>query len=76
MSGRALQIVAGFGLALGIFPQWSAVGLLAFLVPATLFQPLLLQFGKNLAMCGGLLFVAASPISPHCFQTPRHPLFG
>lgn len=77
MCGRALEIIGGLGLALGIFPQWSALALAAFLVPATLvahsfwfaagtpaFQPLLLQFCKNLGMCGGLLFIAASPAQP------------
>lgn len=80
MCGRALEIVGGFGLAFGVFPQWSALALLAFLVPATLvshsfwlaagtpaFQPLLLQFCKNLGMCGGLLFIAASPSQPTLF---------
>jgi putative oxidoreductase len=80
MGGRVLQIIAGFGLALGVFPQWSALALLACLVPATLvshsfwraartpaFQPLLLQCCKNLAMCGGLLFIAASTTQPRLF---------
>ncbi len=75
--GRALEIIGGIGLALGIFPQWSALALVVFLVPATLvshsfwlaagtpaFQPLLLQFSKNLAMFGGLLLVACSPSQP------------
>src|SRR5215472_2750484 len=34
-AGRFLEIVAGFGLAFGIFPRWSALLLFAFLVPAT-----------------------------------------
>lgn len=80
MAGRALEILGGVGLGLGVFPQWSALALLAFLVPATLishsfwlaagtpaFQGLLLQFSKNLAICGGLLFVAASATQPTLF---------
>lgn len=77
MIGRTLEIIGGLGLGLGVFPQWSALVLVVFLVPATLvahsfwfvagtpaFQPLLLQFCKNLGMCGGLLFIAASPAQP------------
>ena len=77
MSGRLLEIVAGFGLAFGVLPQWSALALLAFLVPATLvshsfwlaagtpaFQGQLINFCKNLAICGGLLFIAASANQP------------
>lgn len=80
MIGRALEIIGGLGLGLGVFPQWSALVLVVFLVPATLvahsfwlvagtpaFQPLLLQFCKNLGMCGGLLFIAASPAQPALF---------
>lgn len=87
MCGRVLEIIAGFGLALGIFPQWSALALVAFLVPATLishsfwlaagtpaFQPLLLQFCKNLAMCGGLLFIAASAGQPTLFRNLSLPI--
>ena len=32
---RTLEVVAGFGLALGIFPRLCAAALFAFLVPAT-----------------------------------------
>ena len=80
MCGRLLEIVAGFGLAFGVFPQWSAVALFAFLVPATLvshsfwlaagtpaFQGQLINFCKNLAICGGLLFIAASADQPIAF---------
>jgi uncharacterized membrane protein YphA (DoxX/SURF4 family) len=34
-AGRTLEIVAGFGLVLGIFPRLCAAALFAFLVPAT-----------------------------------------
>lgn len=80
MCARAVEVIGGIGLALGVFPQWSALALFAFLVPATLmghafwsvagtpsFEPFLLQFLKNLGMCGGLLFIAASPAQPRLF---------
>jgi putative oxidoreductase len=73
-AGRALELAAGFALALGIFPRLSALALLAFLVPATFvshsfwlvagtpaFQGQLINFTKNMAIWGGLLFIAATP---------------
>ena len=84
MSGRILEIVAGFGLVFGVLPQWSAFALLAFLVPATLvshsfwlavgtpaFQGQLINFCKNLAICGGLLFIAASANQPTVLRKGR-----
>jgi putative oxidoreductase len=84
MSGRLLEIVAGFGLVFGVLPQWSALALLAFLVPATLvshsfwlaagtpaFQGQLISFCKNLAICGGLLFIAASANQPTVLRKGR-----
>jgi putative oxidoreductase len=77
LSARTLQIVAGLGLAFGIYPRIAAVALLAFLVPATFvghafwkaagtdsFAPQLINFGKNTCMAGGLLFIAATPSQP------------
>src|SRR5262249_12894282 len=65
-AGRFLEIVAGFGLAFGIFPRWCAAGLFAFLLPATFvshpfwlsagtpqFQGQLINFCKNVAIWGG-----------------------
>ena len=73
LAGRALEIAAGFALALGISPRLSALALLAFLVPATFvshsiwlatgtpaFQGQLINFSKNMAIWGGLLFIAAT----------------
>lgn len=81
--GRFLEIVAGFGLALGVFPRWSALLLFAFLVPATFvshsfwlaagtpqFQGQLINFCKNMAIWGGLVFVAGTKIQPLLFS--RH----
>src|SRR5580698_6047313 len=75
-AGRALELAAGFALALGIFPRLSALALLAFLVPATFvshsfwlaagtpaFQGQLINFSKNMAIWGALLFIAATPRS-------------
>jgi uncharacterized membrane protein YphA (DoxX/SURF4 family) len=69
-SGRALELAA----RTGMFPGLSALALFAFLVPWTLgshsfwlaawtpaFQGQLINFFKNTAILGGLLFIAASP---------------
>jgi putative oxidoreductase len=76
-AARSLEIVAGLGLALGIFPRWSALLLFAFLVPATFvshsfwlavgtpqFQGQLINFCKNVAIWGGLVFIAAAANQP------------
>jgi putative oxidoreductase len=77
LSGRALELIAGFALACGILPRLSAFALFAFLVPATFvshsfwlavgtpaFQGQLINFCKNTAILGGLLFIAATPGQP------------
>jgi putative oxidoreductase len=74
---RTIEIFAGFSLAFGIYPRLAAVAILAFLFPATLtahafwqvagtdaFTPQLLNFFKNIAMMGGLLFIAATQSQP------------
>jgi uncharacterized membrane protein YphA (DoxX/SURF4 family) len=76
-AARSLEIVAGLGLALGIFPRWSALLLFAFLVPVTFvshsfwlavgtpqFQGQLINFCKNVAIWGGLVFIAAAANQP------------
>jgi hypothetical protein len=35
LSARTIEVIAGFSLAIGIYPQLAAVALLAFLVPPT-----------------------------------------
>jgi putative oxidoreductase len=70
LAARSLETVAGFALAFGILPQWAALRLLLFLVPATLighpfwrlagtpeFQGQMVNFFKNIAIMGGLLFI-------------------
>jgi putative oxidoreductase len=77
---RTIEIVGGFGLMLGIFPQIAAIAVIAFLVPATLvahgfwqaagtpaYFLQLLQFLKNTAMTGGLLLIAVTPNQPTLF---------
>jgi putative oxidoreductase len=77
LSARTIEIVAGFSLALGIYPRLAAVAIMAFLLPATLtahafwqvsgtaaFGLQLLNFFKNTAMMGGLLFIAATRSQP------------
>ena len=80
LSARSLEVVAGFSLAFGIYPRLAAVALLIFLVPATLlghafwqvagtgsFIPQLINFLKNTAMIGGLLFIGATQSQPTLF---------
>jgi uncharacterized membrane protein YphA (DoxX/SURF4 family) len=77
LCGRTIEVVAGFSLVFGIYPRLAAVALLAFLVPTTFvahsfwqaagtasFTPQLLNFLKNTAMAGGLLFIAATESQP------------
>jgi putative oxidoreductase len=80
--GRLVETVAGLGLAIGIFPRWCALALFLFLVPATFvshsfwlaagtpqFQGQLINFSKNVAIWGGLIFVSGSAAQPS--QIPR-----
>jgi putative oxidoreductase len=77
LCARTLEVVAGLCLALGIYPRLSAIVLFAFMVPATLvahdfwhatgtpaFTPQLVNFLKNTAILGGLLFIAVTPSQP------------
>jgi putative oxidoreductase len=77
MGARALQLIAGTALVLGIYPRVSAIALLLFLIPATLMAhafwqvsgtPLymvqLINFFKNVCMAGGLIFIAAAKDQP------------
>jgi putative oxidoreductase len=77
LAARVLELAAGFGLALGVFPRLMALALFAVLVPATFishsvwlaagtpaFQGQLINFPKNIAIWGGLLFIAGSVGQP------------
>jgi uncharacterized membrane protein YphA (DoxX/SURF4 family) len=80
LAGRTIEFVGGFGLILGIYLQIAAIAVIALLIPATLvgygfwqvrgtptYIPQLLQFLKNAAMTGSLLFIAATPNQPALF---------
>src|SRR6202795_2784200 len=72
--GRSVELIGGLALAFGLFQRVAAVALIAFLVAATfighafwlaaagtpVFVGQLINFLKNLAMMGGLLFVASA----------------
>ena len=76
--GRSVELIGGLALACGIFPRVAALALIAFLVAATLvghafwlatagtpvFVGQLINFLKNLAIMGGLLFIGASSNQP------------
>lgn len=74
---RCVELVAGLALAFGVLPRLAALALLAFLIPATLvshsfwlsagtpaFMAQLINFSKNVAICGGLLFIGATAEQP------------
>src|SRR5580700_9164267 len=76
-AGRVVELTAGFALASGTAPRLAALALFAFLVPATFvshsfwlaagtpaFQRQLINFSKNIAIWGGLLFIAGSVGQP------------
>lgn len=77
LCGRSVELVAGFALAFGVLPRLAALALLAFLIPATLvshsfwlaagtpaFQAQLINFSKNVAIWGALLFISATAEQP------------
>jgi putative oxidoreductase len=71
VAGFAVQLVGGISVAFGLWPQWGALALIAFTLPATVFYHNLFMFrGKerephiyfatvNLALIGGFLLVIA-----------------
>jgi len=84
LAARALQLIAGSFLILGIYPRISALALLLFLIPATimahsfwksigtpLYQVQLINFSKNLSMAGGLIFVIATRSQPVLLPHPN-----
>ena len=85
IAARALQLVAGLGLILGIYPRISALALLLFLIPATLmghafwqvvgtplFPIQLINCSKNVCMAGGLIFIMATRNQPVLLPRPTH----
>ncbi len=85
VAARSLQLIAGLGLILGIYPRISAVALLLFLIPATLlahsfwqalgtplYQVQLINFFKNVCMAGGLIFILATKAQPVLMPRPAH----
>jgi putative oxidoreductase len=85
MAGRALQLVAGLCLILGIYPRISALALLLFLIAATLighpfwraidtslYAIQLINFCKNVCMAGGLIFIIATTSQPVLLPRPAH----
>jgi putative oxidoreductase len=77
IAARALQLIAGTCLILGVYPRISALALLLFLIPATImahsfwkvldtpvYQVQLINFFKNGCMAGGLIFIMATRSQP------------
>ena len=82
LAGRSIELFGGLALILGIFPRVAALALIAFLIPATLvghafwlakdapaFAGQLINSLKNLAMMGGLLFIATVEDQPALILT-------
>jgi putative oxidoreductase len=87
--GRSIEVIAGFAMALGIYPRIAAVGLMIFLIPATwvghpfwllvgasTFVPQLINFFKNIAILGGLLFIAWTQDQPTLLSIRAKPPYG
>jgi putative oxidoreductase len=83
VAARGLQLIAGLGLILGIYPRISALALLMFLIPATLmahafwlamgrslYMVQLINFFKNVCMAGGLIFIIATRSQPTLLPRP------
>lgn len=78
LGGAILQLVGGLMVFLGIWTRVGALLLILFLTPATLIfhhfwefqgpdhQLQMINFMKNLSICGGLLFVLAMGKAPRC----------
>ena len=86
LAGRAVELLAGLGLIWGVFPRLAALALFAFLVPATLISHSfwlsagtpacmgqLINFSKNVAIWGGLLFIAGAVASLRSSLKARMP---
>jgi len=83
LAGRSVELIGGLALAFGIFQRVAAIALIAFLVAATfvghafwlaaagtpVFVGQLINFLKNLAIMGGLLFIASTQSQPALIVT-------
>jgi putative oxidoreductase len=76
-AGRAVELVGGLALISGVVPRLTALALFAFLLPATFVSHCfrladgtpalmgqLINYSKNVAIWGGLLFIAATSNQP------------
>jgi len=85
IAARSLQLIAGLGLILGVYPRFSALALLLFLIPATfmahpfwqaigtpLYPVQLINFSKNVCMAGGLIFIIATRGQPALLPRSTH----
>ena len=85
LAGRAVELFGGLALILGVVPRLAALALFAFLVPATFvshsfwlaegtpaFMSQLINFSKNVGICGGLLFIAGTAKQPALFTVQRN----
>jgi putative oxidoreductase len=79
---RTVEVVGGTALALGVFPEIAALALIGFLVPATwvghpfwletgtsIYVPQLINFFKNVAIIGGLLFIGSIGSQPSLLRS-------
>ncbi len=77
LCARTIEVVGSLSLAFGIYPQLAAVALVVFLVPSTVighafwqvdgtasFTVQLINFLKNTAIVGELLFIGATQSQP------------
>lgn len=85
LAGRAVEFLAGLALIFGVLPRLAALALFAFLLPATFishsfwlsagtpaFMGQLINFSKNVAIWGGLLFIAGTKEQPHTSTSHRN----
>jgi putative oxidoreductase len=72
LAGRAVELLGSLGLVFGFYRRFAIAGLIAFLIAATYvghpfwllastpqFTPQLINFLKNLAIMGGLFYIAS-----------------
>ena len=85
LAARAVEFLAGLALIFGVLPRLAALALFAFLLPATFishsfwlsagtpaFMGQLINFSKNVAIWGGLLFIAGTKEQPRTSTLHRN----